>query len=187
LIRKQYLAQFTVLVASAGGAQQGCRLLPVAKFDRRGETAFPKSRMRVTGCGLVRFEPALGGRLEIERKTLAHQHLIQTRGFAVNHANADAPFAGRCVGTQVPAADVALADQFGQPVAGFHTARPGIGMIVDADLVKLRSIDAVKPVRRIGKLDGAAIPDDWFCGPTRTGQQSCQDRNDKAHRSTGFA
>jgi hypothetical protein len=41
-------------------------------------------------------------------------------------------------------------------------------MIVDADLVKLRRIDAVKPVRRPGKLDGAAILDDWFGGPTRT-------------------
>src|SRR5882757_389231 len=59
-------------------------------------------------------------------------------------------------------------------------------MIVDANLVKLRRIDAVKPVRRIGKLDGAAILDDRFGGPTRTRQQRCQDRKVKAHRSTGF-
>jgi hypothetical protein len=59
-------------------------------------------------------------------------------------------------------------------------------MIVDAHLVKLRSIDAVKPVRGSGKLDGAAILDDWFGGPTRTRQESCQDRKVKAHRSIGF-
>jgi hypothetical protein len=158
----------------------------MAKFGRSYETAFPKSRRRVFGGGLVGFEPALGGRLEVERKTRTHQHLIETGGFAVNRANADAPFAVGWVGAQVPAANFALAYQFDQLIAGFHAARPGIGMIVDANLVELRSIDAVKPVRRSGKLDGARIPDDRFGGPTRTRQQSCQDRKKKAHRSTGF-
>ena len=159
----------------------------MAKFGGRYETAFPKPRKRGFGGGLVRLEAALGGRLEIERKTFAHQHLIEARGFAVERANADAPFAGRWVGAEVPAANLAPGRQSGQPVAGFHAAGPGIGMIVDADLVELRRIDAVKPVRRAGKLDGAAVLDDGFGGPTRTRQQRCQDRKEKAHRSTGFA
>jgi hypothetical protein len=137
--------------------------LPTAEFGWSYETAFPKPRGRGFGSGLVRLEAALGGRLDIERKTLAHQHLIETRGFAVNRANADAPFADGWVGAQVPAADRAWPSAW-QTDRGFQAAGPGIGMIVDAHLVKLRSIDAVKPVRRPGKLDGAAILDDGFGG-----------------------
>ena len=57
------------------------------------------------------------------------------------------------------------ADQFGQLIARVDAAGPGIGVIVDADLVQLRRIDAVEPVGDVAELDGVGVPHDRAGGP----------------------
>ncbi len=59
--------------------------------------------------------------------------------------------------------DVA-ADEFCQLVTRVDAAAPGLGMIVDADLVELRRVDAVEPVGGFGELDRVAVPDDRVRG-----------------------
>jgi hypothetical protein len=52
------------------------------------------------------------------------------------------------------------AGQFCQLIARFDSARPHVGVLVDAELVDGRDIDAVEPIGDIAKLKRAAIPHD---------------------------
>jgi hypothetical protein len=63
--------------------------------------------------------------------------------------------------------DLTAADQFCQLIARLHAASPEIRMLVNAHLVKLRSIDAVKPVGDAGDLQAISVPHDRVGGPTR--------------------
>src|SRR5260370_308861 len=88
------------------------------------------------------------------------------------------------VGTQaqIVAPHLAVADQLGQLIAGFSAASPGVGVLVDADLVQLRRIDAVEPVGHFAKLNGAAIPDDRARGEALARREDCQYQNKGTHR-----
>jgi hypothetical protein len=59
--------------------------------------------------------------------------------------------------SDIVAAHGALVDQLGQLVARLDTAGPGIGVIVDADLVQFGRVDAVEPVGDVAELDGIAV------------------------------
>ena len=61
-------------------------------------------------------------------------------------------------GADIIAAHGALAHQLRQLVAGFDAAGPGIGVVVDADLVQLGRIDAVEPVGDVAELDRIGVP-----------------------------
>ena len=56
-------------------------------------------------------------------------------------------------------------------IARRDTAGPAIGMLVDAELVDGRNIDAVEPVGEVAKLKRAAIPDDGGGGRTLAGRK----------------
>src|SRR6266852_3400590 len=141
-IRKQGFPQLAVFIASAGRAQQGSGLFPMAEVLRSGKAASPKTAKLVLRARLVLLESTLGVRFKIQRKTLTHQQLVQTGWFAIDGANADVPFGVGFGWSQILAVDSALANQLRKVVARFHAARPGFGVFVDADLVKFGSIDA---------------------------------------------
>jgi hypothetical protein len=69
------------------------------------------------------------------------------------------------------------ADQLGQLVAGVEPAGPRVGLIVDAELIELRRIDAVEMIDGIAKLERVAIPDDRARGFSRSR------RHEKAERT----
>src|ERR1700687_5969952 len=150
---------------------------------RGDKAASPEALQPVLCVRLVLLEPALGVGLNVQRKTLAHQHLVQTGGFAVDGAKPDMPFAVGFARPQILAVDTALIDQFRKLVARFHAARPGFGMFVDAHLVELRSIDAIELVDNAGELDGVAVLDDRVLGPARIYAEECHDNYyEKTHR-----
>ena len=102
---------------------------------------------------------SFGGWLQVHRKTLAHQELVQAGGFAFNSADAEMPLLIGWVGAEILAADFAVVDQLGQLLPGFDAAGPRVSVLVDAHLVKRRRIYTVEPVDHIGELKGASIPD----------------------------
>src|SRR5712672_990430 len=181
-IRKQGFTQLAVLVASAGRAQQGSGLFPMAEVLRSDKAAPPKTAKLVLRVCLVLLEPTLGLRFNIQRKTLTHQQLVQAGCFAVGGAKADVPFRVDFGWPQILAADGALANQLRQAVARFHATRPGLGMFVDAHLVIFRSIDAIEFVGNAGKLDGVSVLDDRVLSPTRSYREQRQQNNNNTHR-----
>src|SRR6266850_3483646 len=181
-IRKQGFTELAVLIASAGRAQQGSGLFPMAEVLRSGKAAAPKTAKLVLRARLVFLESTLGVRFKIQRKTLAHQQLVQAGWFAVDGANADVPFGVGFGWPQILAVDSALANQLRKVVARFHAARPGFGVFVDADLIKFGSIDAIEFVGNAGKLDGVSVLDDRILSPTRSCAEECQDNYEKTHR-----
>ena len=62
------------------------------------------------------------------------------------------PLLGGGVIAQIFTMDLAAPDQANQLIARFDAACPAVGVIIDADLVKCRRVDAVEPVGRIGEL-----------------------------------
>jgi hypothetical protein len=55
-------------------------------------------------------------------------------------------------------------------------------MLVDADLVEFRGVDAVKPVFDGAKLDGVGVGNDRLNGPAWAGQKQHREyRQNKAH------
>src|SRR5882672_4803047 len=139
----------------------------MTKILRRHEAAFPDAPEVGLRAGLVFREASFAGRVGVQRKPLADQQLVQADGFALDGANADMPFAVGFVRPQIFAANTALADQARQLVPRFYTAGPWLRVVVDADLVELRSVDTIEPVCHTGKLDGVAIPHGGICGPAR--------------------
>ena len=115
--------------------------LAKAKFLGRDKAAFPETQASVSGAGLILQETAFGEGLEIERKALADQLLVQARRFALDGAKADMPLPGSFVWTQIVAANLPATDQLDELLAGFDTAGPGVGLIVYAGLVQLRRIE----------------------------------------------
>src|SRR5260221_2248156 len=111
-VREQGLAQLAVLVASAGRAQQSARLFVTAEILRGDKAAAPEAAQLVLCVRLVLPESALGVRFEIQRKTLTHQHLVQTGGFAVDGAKPDMPFAVGLARPPILAVDAALVNEF---------------------------------------------------------------------------
>src|SRR5882762_1689963 len=111
-VRKQGLSQLAVLVASAGRAQQSARLFVMAEILRGDKAASPEAVQLVLCVRLVLPKPALGVGLEIQRKALTHQQLVQTGGFAVDGAKPDMPFAVGFARPQILAVDAALINQF---------------------------------------------------------------------------
>ena len=92
------------------------------------------------------------------------------------------PFLVGGIGAEIVAADLLAADQFGQLIARLDAAGPDVGVLVDAELVDGRDIDAVEPVGDIAELKRAAIPDDGGGGRTLAGrkydrQQRCNQKN----------
>ena len=78
--------------------------------------------------------------------------------------------------------DRPAADQLGELVARIDAAAPGIGVIVDADLVELRRVDAVEPVGDVAELDGVAVPDDDSAARRSRGRE--RSRKDAAIKAT---
>jgi hypothetical protein len=62
--------------------------------------------------------------------------------------------------TEIFAPNLTAVNQAAQLIARVNTASPCIGVIVDADLVKRRRVDAVKPIGYISDVNGSAVPDD---------------------------
>src|ERR1700675_2806764 len=149
----------------------------------RGDKAAPPEAAQLVLCvRLVLLEPALGVGLKVQGKTLTHQQLVQTGGFAVDGAKPDMPFAVGFARPQILAVDTALINQLRKLVARFHAARPGFGMFVDAHLVELRSIDAIEFEGHGGELDGVAVPDERVFCTSRTSCEKYQDHDQKTHR-----
>ena len=171
ILGEQGLADFAVAIGAARGAEQGAVLLARAELARRDEAAFPQALAVVLGAGLVRLEAPGGGGFDIQGKAVADQQLAEARGLALDLAHADAPFLVGGIGTEIVAADLLAADQFCQLIARLDTAGPAIGVLVDAELVDGRDIDAVEPVGDIAKLKRAAIPDDGGGGRTLAGRK----------------
>jgi hypothetical protein len=66
-------------------------------------------------------------------------------------------------------------------IARFNAAGPCVGMLVDADLVQLRRVDSVEPVRHAGYLDRAAIPDNRAGGQALASRENCQYQDKRTH------
>ena len=158
ILGEQGLADFAVAVGAARGAEQGTVLLAGAELAGCGEAAFPQALPIVLGAGLVHFEAPAGGGFDIQGKAVADQQLAETCGLALNLADADALFLVGGIGTEVVAADLFAADQFGQLIARLDTAGPAIGVFVDAELIDGRDIDAVQPVGEWRKLAAFDLP-----------------------------
>ncbi|SRR6266851_543103 len=154
----------------------------MAEVLRSDEAASPKTAKLVLRVRLVLLEPTLGVRFDIQRETLTHQQLVQTGCFAVGGAKADVPFGVGFGWPQILAADGALANQLRKAVARVHAARPGLGVFVDAHLVKFRSIDAIQFIGDAGKLDGVSVLDDRLLSPTRSYREQRQHNDEKTHR-----
>ena len=112
----------------------------------------------------------------MQRKTLADQQLVQADGFTVDGADAEMPLLVGGIGAEILAAHLAVVDQLGQLIADLDAAGPGVGVLVDADLVERGRIDAVKPVGHIGQLKGAPIPDGRAGGEALARRHSCQNQ-----------
>ena len=85
--------------------------------------------------------------------------------------------------TKILATNLMAADQLRQLIAGVNTASPGVGMIVDADLVKCRCINAVEPIGYIGDINSAAVPDDRAGGEALAGCENRQYQDKPTHGS----
>ena len=83
---------------------------------------------------------------------------------------------------QILAAHLAAADQAGQLIARLDAAGPGVGMLVDADLVERRRVDAVEPVGHIGELKGAAVLDDRAGGEALARETNRHEQDEHAHQ-----
>src|ERR1700736_3746065 len=154
----------------------------MAEILRGDKAASPEAAKLVLCVRLVLPESAFGVGFKIQRKTLTHQHLVQTGGFTVDGAKSDMPFAVGLGRPQILAVDAALADQLRKVVARFHPARPGFGMFVDAHLVELGSIDAIELVGHPAKLDSVSVLDERVLGASRTRCEKYQDHDEKTHR-----
>ena len=159
IVGKQHCAYFAILVAPAGITQQGAVLFPPAEFPGRHEAASPEPAALVPGAGFVVLETSSRVGFEVQGQPLTNHQCVQASAFTLDAACTNVPL---LVGTraQVLAAHLAVANQLGELLAGLDAAGPGVGMLVDADLVQFRGVDAVEPVGHIAQLKGAAIPDD---------------------------
>ena len=148
--------------------------LPARNSLRRDEAAFPQSLAIFLGAGLVGLEASAGGCFDIQAKSTADDQLAEACGFALDLADADAPFLVGGVGAEIVAAHLAIADQFRQLIAGLDAAGPDVGVFVDAELVDGRRIDAVEPKGDITQLQRAAIADDGRGSRTLGGREQCR-------------
>src|SRR5262245_768057 len=171
IIGEQGLADFAVAVGATCRAEQGGVLLPGTELARRDEAAFPEPLAIVPGAGFVRLEAPAGRCFDIQGKAVANQHLAETCGVALDLAHADAPFLVGGVGTEVVAADLLAVDQLGQLIARLDPAGPAISVLVNAELVDGRDIDAVEAVGNVAELKRAAVPDDGGGGRTLAGRK----------------
>jgi hypothetical protein len=138
---------------------------------RRDEAAFPQPLAIFPGTAFVYVETSAGGGFDIQGKAIADQQLAETCGLALDLAHADAPFLVGGIGTQVVAADLLAVGQLAQLTARLDPTGPHVSMLVDAELVDGRDLDAVEPVGDIAKLKRAAIPDDGGGGRTLAGRK----------------
>ncbi|OIQ66752.1 hypothetical protein GALL_516770 [mine drainage metagenome] len=166
---EQNLAYLGFLVGPACPAQQGAVFSSTAKFLRRYEATLPEPSAVCPGIGFIRSELASCGGFGIQGKALADKELVQAGGFTLDRANAGMPpFVGG-IRTEFLATDLVAPDQAGEMVARVNTACPWVGVVVDANLVKRRCVDAVEPIGYIGEVDGRAVPDDRAGGEALTG------------------
>src|SRR3974390_2331444 len=186
-VGKQHLTYFAVLVAPAGAAEQGGVLLPATEFGRRDKAALPEASAFVLRIRLVFPEAALCRGFLAQRKSLAYEKLAQTGGFAFDGAGPDAPFLVGRSGTEIVAAHVAAADKLGELVARIDAARPGIGMVVNADLVDCGCLDAGEPIRHLANINGPAVPDHRAGGKAWAGCENGQDRDQPTHRKISLS
>ncbi|MGY3080523.1 hypothetical protein ACVWZZ_006931 [Bradyrhizobium sp. LM6.10] len=84
------------------------------------------------------------------------------------------PLAEALFGADIVATHGSLADQLRELVAGLDAAGPGIGVIVDADLIQLGRVDAVEAVGDVAELDGVAVADRRGGGQRRGGAGGAQ-------------
>jgi hypothetical protein len=93
-----------------------------------------------------------------------------------------------CVGdiyTTILATDLMTANQADELIACVDAASPGVGVVVGADLVKSRCINAIEPIRHIGELNAAAVPDDRAGGEAWAGCENRQYQDKPPHQSEG--
>src|SRR5579863_9575673 len=164
LVGEDHLAYFAILVGATCTAKESTVLLSTAKLLWRDKAALPKPAAVVSCVGLVVLESASRGGFETDRKPLPDEKLVQTGGFTFDHATADMPLLVGGIGAQILATHLAAANQADQLVARVNPASPGVGVVVDANLVQRRRIDAVEPIGHVRKLDGAAVPDEGARG-----------------------
>ena len=125
----------------------------------------------VFGAGLVRLEATAGGSFDIQGKAVANQQLAETGWIALDLADAEMPFLVGGIRAEIVAADLLAAEQFAQLIARLDSTGPHVSVLVDAELVDGRDIDAVEPVGDIAQLKRAAIPDDGGGGRTLAGRK----------------
>ena len=126
-------------------------------------TALPDAGRGGPGVGGRRLDVGLD-RLARDRKAELDELLVQADLVALGRADRPVSFAKVLLGADIVAAHGASADQLGQLVAGLDAAGPGIGVVIDADLVQLGRVDAVEPVGDVAELDRVAVPDGRGCG-----------------------
>ena len=142
---EQDLADFTILVGPARRAEQRAVFLAVTEFLGAGKASLPQSPAIGLRSGLVFPEPGAGGGSEVQGQALTDKQLVQARGFTLDGADAAMPSPVVLVRAAIVASNRAFADQLYQLITDVDAAAPGIGMVVDADLVQLRCIDSVEP------------------------------------------
>ena len=172
VVGEQGLADFAVAVGAACAAEQGAVLFPGAELVRRDEAAFPQSLAILLGAGLVGLEAAAGGGFDIEAESAADDHLAQARRLAFDLAGAEAPLLVGGIHAEIVAAHLLAAGQLRQLIARLDAAGPDVGVLVDAELVERRRVDAVEPVGDIADLKRAAIPHDGGGGRTLAGRKN---------------
>src|SRR5262249_14460249 len=168
ILGKQRLANLSIAIGAAGPAAQ--RAIPLSLTEILGchEAAFPEAEPRIPGFRFIVQEAAFGRGLEIHRKALLDELLVQAHRLALDGAKPDVPFLEVVVGAEIVAADGATANQSCQLVARVRPAAPRLGLVVDADLVEFRRVDPVEPVSDVTKLERVAVADHGIRSPART-------------------
>ena len=70
----------------------------------------------------------------------------------------------------------------GLSIAGLGAAGPGVGMLVDADLVQFRRVDAVEPVGHLPELKRGSVLDDRAGGEALAGETNRHEQDEYAHQ-----
>ena len=114
--------------------------LPKPKFLRRHKTALPEALAVVFGAGLVLSKWLLA---EADRLIAKPERTNGWFRLVVSPSTVQRPRCrfGALVRTEIVAMNRLAANQLGQLVARLDAAGPGIGVIVDADLVEFRRIE----------------------------------------------
>src|SRR5262245_30837893 len=156
-------------------------LVPPAKILRGNETSLPQAGVGCTRVFLVDREAPLGGRLQIERPSLAHQPVAK-----IDAGNGALPYpslwVGR-IGANILALDRPPRDELVQFFCDRGTAREQLSILVEAKLISFRRVDPVKPEALTVDLNGVDV--DTMC-VAWTGQSKSKEHqrgNSAAHHT----